>query len=249
MAPRRSSGRSAPRSPRRERDGARANRSRAAAPHPRASRASPAAARGSALASIARTSSRAPPSPHTHAHTQDVVVVRATSPLERYKCEPPRARKGERPATRQAHPRVVRTDADALDDLASTAHVYVTYDHPASRQTLAVARVLDPGDDRCASDASTVANPPTMSPSTRPKTRPPSVRSSTPRDRGRRRRNPRDPSTSWTSSSPRGSRPSRDPVAFPKPAAPAPARVRGNRAQRRRRRRDACRRAERHPPG
>ena len=121
-----------------------------AAPHPRASRASLAAARGSALASIGKDVLARASFPGL---TRDVVVVRATSPLERYKLR--RARREQVNVLRRAKrtPRVVRTDADALDDLASTAHVYVTYDHPASRQTLAVARVLDPGDDRCASDA------------------------------------------------------------------------------------------------
>ncbi len=121
-----------------------------AAPHPRASRASLAAARGSALASIGKDVLARASFPGL---TRDVIVVRATSPLERYKCDA--ARREQVNVLRRAKrtPRVVRTDADALDDLASTAHVYVTYDHPASRQTLAVARVLDPGDDRCASDA------------------------------------------------------------------------------------------------
>jgi len=43
--------------------------------------------------------------------------------------------------------RAVELDLDALDDLPGTAHLYVTYDDPASRHTLAVARVVPPNSE------------------------------------------------------------------------------------------------------
>jgi len=36
----------------------------------------------------------------------------------------------------------VDVDTDALDEDPNTAHIYVTYDSPASRHTLAVARIV-----------------------------------------------------------------------------------------------------------
>ena len=109
------------------------------APPPGASPASVAASAGSTLAGIGVDVLARASFPEL---TVDVVACRSDSPAERDKCFRARVEHANLLARAKRTPRAIQDDTDPLDHLTTTAHVYVTHDHPASRHTFAAARVV-----------------------------------------------------------------------------------------------------------
>jgi len=112
-------------------------------PPPEASASSVAAASGSALARIGKEVLARGRFPGCRV---DFVAVRARAHLDVLRCLRARAEHANLTARAKRTPRAVQMDGilDAADDTRDACHVYVTYDHPDSRQTLGVARCVPP---------------------------------------------------------------------------------------------------------